>query len=259
MIFRIDVSTTPTARNGGPAVDPAGESLRAQIAELGIRVGQITASRIFLIDSDSTRSDMESSAVSLLSDPVAETARLIEAPNSSDTRDRIEIHLKPGVMDPVAASTEAALRDLGLQVKQVRTGRAFVFNDPMDRGQLQTIASRILANGVIESVHFDSYVPRQFESGRDYLFELKHIDLIKLDDTQLIRLSREGHLFLSLAEMKAAQLYFRELGANPRTSNWKRSLRPGASIAFIKHLRARLMWRCMTRREMWSGIVTMTT
>ena len=33
----------------------------------------------------------------------------------------------------------------------------------------------LLANGVIESVHFDAYVPNHFEAGREYRFQLKHV------------------------------------------------------------------------------------
>jgi phosphoribosylformylglycinamidine synthase len=215
MIFRIDVRTLPTSHDGGVAVDPAGESLRQQIRELGITVGPILASRIFLIDTDASLSQIQSMAIPLLADPIVESAQVYEGEARHVRESRIEVHLKPGVMDPVAASTELALRDLGLNVKALRTGRAFVFHETIDTEQLRTIANRILANGVIESVHFEPFVPGHFEAGREYKFELKHIHLLKLDDAQLTKLSREGHLFLSLAEMKAAQKYFRDRGREP--------------------------------------------
>ena len=212
MIYRIDVRTLPAGADG---FDPVGQALRHQIQELGTSVGPIIASRIFLIDADASEVQMESVAISLVADPIVESAELFDGSAVDKNQSRIEVHLKPGVMDPVAASTEAALRDLGLVVHQVRTGRAFVFDGLVEGSVLQTIASRILANGVIESVHFEPFVPAQFESGRDYQFQLKHISLLSLDDAQLTKLSREGHLFLSLAEMKAAQDYFRDRGREP--------------------------------------------
>src|SRR5205823_480658 len=127
-------------------------------------------------------------------------------------RSRIEIHLKPGVMDPVAASTEMAIGDMGLPIRAVRTGRAFLIEGQIDAAELERIASRVLANGVIESVHFDRYLPGRFEGGREYRFELRHVTLRGLDDGQLTKLSRDGHLFLSLAEMKAVQSYFHQQG-----------------------------------------------
>jgi phosphoribosylformylglycinamidine (FGAM) synthase-like enzyme/phosphoribosylformylglycinamidine (FGAM) synthase PurS component len=215
MIYRIDVRTIPTAQDGGPAVDPAGQALVNQVSELGIRAGAIEVRRVFFIDTDMARADVESLALPLLADPVVELAEVFDFARVASDRSRIEVHLKPGVMDPVAASTEAALADLGLKVRQVRTGRAFIFDGPMDRDHLQTIASRILANGVIESVHFEPFLPRQFEAGHDVRFTLKHVSLRTLNDSQLAKLSRDGHLFLSLAEMKAAQKYFVDLNREP--------------------------------------------
>src|SRR5260370_21888567 len=107
-------------------------------------------------------------------------------------------------MDPVAASTEMALRDMGLKVSEVRTGRAYLIEGTVAREELQHIASRVLANGVIESVHFDAFIPSQFSKGRQDPFKLRHIPLRELTHEQLTQLSRDAHLFLSLADMQAS-------------------------------------------------------
>ena len=215
MIYRIDVRTVPTARGGMAAVDPLGEAVRHQIQEFGISVGPIAVSRIFLIDSDSDPAEIERVAQELLADPVVESAHLVAYSFDDTGKSRIEIHLKPGVMDPVAASTEMALADMGLNVREVRTGRAFVIDGAIPRPQLEHIAGRVLANGVIESVHFDAYVPRQFQIGKPCVLDLRHVKLLSLSDPQLTKLSREAHLFLSLTEMKAIQSYFQQQGRDP--------------------------------------------
>jgi phosphoribosylformylglycinamidine synthase II len=216
MIYRIDVRTTGAARGGNAAVDPLGEALRHQIAEFGSNVGAIETTRIFLVDTDADTADISRAAKELLADPVAEKAELIPpGEQDDDGHSRIEIHLKPGVMDPVAASTEMALRDMGLPVREVRTGRAYRIAGRVDRGELKRIAERVLANGVIESVHFDTFVPERFARGHDYQFRIRHVPMRDLTDEQLTKLSREGHLFLSLAEMKAVQAYFREQNREP--------------------------------------------
>jgi phosphoribosylformylglycinamidine synthase len=217
MIYRIDVRTK--AEQGG--VDRAGEAVRREIAELGTRVGAITTWRIFLVDTEASRAEVQRAAAELLADPVVEEAALVEGGKAAagggggDSGGRIEIHLKPGVMDPVAASTEMALADMGLKVREVRTGRAFVIDGTVERAELQRIAGRVLANGVIESVHFDTFVPASFETGHETAFKLRHAEIRNLSDEQLQKLSREGHLFLSLAEMRAIQAYFREQGREP--------------------------------------------
>ena len=119
-------------------------------------------------------------------------------------------------MDPVAASTEMAIRDMGLTVNAVRTGRAFLLSPQLKPDELSKIAGRVLANGVIESVHFDRYVPKSFATGHAYKFSLKHVQLPRaFNDEGLTKLSRDGHLFLSLAEMRAIQAYFRSQEREP--------------------------------------------
>src|SRR5437870_10347980 len=126
MIYRIDVLTLPAARDADESAgDPTGESIRHQITELFADIGPIAARRLFLIESPAPLEQVRAAAISLLADPLVESAELVLEPPADKNRSRIEIHLKPGVTDPVAASTEMALRDLGLPVRQVRTGRAY--------------------------------------------------------------------------------------------------------------------------------------
>ena len=73
----------------------------------------------------------------------------------------------------------------------------------------------MLANGVIESIHFDRFLPGRFEQGHDYQFQLRHVPMRELSDEQLVRLSRDGHLFLSPPEMKAIRAYYQGQGREP--------------------------------------------
>src|SRR5436189_323583 len=100
MIYRIDVRTSPAARDGqAAAVDPVGEALRHQIQEFGTSVGPIRTARVFLIDTDADAAHVERCALALLADPVVESADLVFKSPIDSGRSRIEIHLKPGVMD----------------------------------------------------------------------------------------------------------------------------------------------------------------
>ncbi len=127
----------------------------------------------------------------------------------------IEVHLKPGVMDPVATSAELAIRDMGLPLSSVRTGRRYELRGDVTDEQRQTIARRLLANAVIEDVHYARHTPDEVH-GHRYELRLTDVPLRDLDDAGLERLSREGHLFLSLPEMKAIQDYYRRVGREPR-------------------------------------------
>src|SRR5687767_14714564 len=177
MIYRVDVRSRS-------ASDPLGESVRHQIAEFGRSVGPITTRRIFLLDTDADRIQVQTIAARLLADPVVEQATVVSAGDAPDdangSASRIEIHLKPGVMDPVAASTAMAIRDMGYRVNEVRTGRAYLIEGNVPQADLRHIASRILANGVIESVHFEPYLPTEFAHGHEYTLKLRHVPIRQL-------------------------------------------------------------------------------
>jgi len=206
MIHRIDVRELDG--------DSQGQAVRQQIAELGSDAGSVSTRRIFLIDTDAQTEAIRRAAAELFADPIVQRFDLMErAP--VDSGSRIEVHLKPGVMDPVAASAEMVLRDRGVAVRQIRTGKAFLLGKHLDRPTLERIASRVLANGVIESVHFEAFLPKELPTGRDHPFELRHVAIRDLNDEQLRKLSREGHLFLSLGEMKTVQDYFRAQKREP--------------------------------------------
>ena len=51
--------------------------------------------------------------------------------------------------------------------------------------------------------------PTEFEHGHENEFQLRHVQIRDLTEPQLAKLSREGHLFLSVPEMRAIQDYYR--------------------------------------------------
>jgi phosphoribosylformylglycinamidine synthase II len=216
MIYRVDVRTVGLARDADEvASDPVGESIRHQIAEFKTSIGPIRTRRIFLIDSPADAEQVRRASRELLADPIVEEAEIVEQTSVREEGSRIEIHLKPGVMDPVAASTVMALRDLGMPVNEVRTGRAYLFSQSLPQAELGEIASRVLANGVIESVHFERYLPDKFPAARECPFKLVYAAIRELADSELAKFSRDAHLFLSLEEMKAIQSYYRKQNREP--------------------------------------------
>ena len=93
MIYRIDVRTKPD--QGG--IDRAGEAVRREIAELGTQVGPITTWRIFLVDTDAPKADLQRAASELLADPVVEEAALIDPPfaTTAPRNDKGRIEIQP--------------------------------------------------------------------------------------------------------------------------------------------------------------------
>ena len=197
MIYRIDVR--PRTQTNAVA---------AEAAAAGVTVGPVAESRVFFLDTDADASAVDRAARTVLADPVADDYTLVTTPYDDTGHTRIEVHFKPGVMDPVAASTAMALNEAGLPTRQVRTGRAYTFDGAMNDSDRRTLTNRVLANGVIESVYAETHLPTTFAVAAERPFEVRRVSLRGLDDDALATLSRQGHLFLNVAEMRAVRDYF---------------------------------------------------
>ncbi len=195
--------------------DPTGEQLRALLADFGISAtGRVQSGRIFLIELDDGPDEAaaaERIATDLLCNTVIETysmtreGRPTEEPGDALA---VETHFKPGVMDNVAQSTLLALRDMGIQARSVRTARRCEISPMPDDRDISRI-SKLVGNACIEDVFVGAPKIGPPPRPPEYAFRLVTVPLCELDDAGLERLSREGHLFLSLEEMRAIQNHFR--------------------------------------------------
>jgi len=225
MIHRIEV------RNKEGFGDPHAEGVAHQIAELGIgAVTAVRSARLFFLAGDLPDDDARRATESLLADPVSEqwtlagngdeTARLdkqavVPGTTPGNVSAVIEVHLKPGVMDPVAGSAESAIRDMGLSVDSVRTARRYELSGEVTPAERETIAVRLLANPTIEDIHYESHTPPEVH-GHAYELTVTEVPIRDLDNAGLEKLSRDGEMFLNLTEMKAIQAHYRAIGREPR-------------------------------------------
>ncbi|MCH8964493.1 MAG: phosphoribosylformylglycinamidine synthase subunit PurS [Planctomycetes bacterium] len=132
----------------------------------------------------------------------------------------IEILPKPGVMDPAALSAEQAIRDLGFDLVQVRTGRRYLCENVTELAEVRRIAENALANTLIEEIHCsaggqDDALCNPFVEPAPQQQEPRDIPLREADDDELCRISKEGHLFLNVEEMRAIRDYYRRLERDP--------------------------------------------
>ena len=239
VVYRVDVQAKVAAD------DPSGAGVLAEIRQLGFNeVQDVRASRIFLLQGDETvltAGSVERIAGEVLIDPVTETFTVGAGPAHGGSL--IEVHLKPGVTDPVAESTEMAIADLlrkGENPVQVRTGRKYVLLGHVPADMAGLIAKRLLVNESIESGHFSPFVPAEFPAGHPYVFALRHVALRELSDDGLMDLSKRGHLFLDLREMQAIQNYFREQGREPTDAELETLAQTWSEHCVHKTLKARV-------------------
>ncbi len=208
MIHRIEVWAS--AGHG----DPHAEGVCAQVRELGVEgVSAVRSARLFFVQGQLDDAQRDRLATELLADPVTE--RFVAGVSEPDDgAPLVEVHLQPGVMDPVARSAQKAAVDMGLPVETITTGRRYEFVGALDQSQRELIARRLLANAVIEDVHFKPYTPPERMS-EAYQLDIRRVDIRDLDAAALQKLSDNGDLFLNLAEMQAIQNYFRDQQREP--------------------------------------------
>ncbi|MEM8945017.1 MAG: phosphoribosylformylglycinamidine synthase subunit PurL [Planctomycetota bacterium] len=219
MLWEIDLHPRPGC------VDREAISVVGDAVELGISDRlQVRSARGFLIESASlSEQQVDTLAGELFADATVEEAVCAEVgtqalstpPNGADAAGTlVHVLLKPGVMDSVAQSAEAAASDFGLPIDAIRTLRKYWIAGADDE-QLATVGAKILANDAIEQVVVGPLPFDRLQLGSEYRFALQTVELESLDDQGLMRLSREGQLYLQLAEMQTIQKHFAGLGREP--------------------------------------------
>ena len=207
--------------------DLTAHQVAVSAAELGIAADlEATSARGFLIQGDLGQDQVARLADQLLADRVVERAFVARVGDDSLLRLQpgrntscpapcvVHVLPKPGVMDPVAMSTQAAIADFGMKAEAVRTLKKYwIANLPEDR--LRLLCTKVLANDAIEQVIVGPLGFDRLEVGSPYDFRLVTVPIRSMDDDSLQRLSKEGQLFLSLAEMRTIRDYFNSLGRNP--------------------------------------------
>ncbi|MFO0896874.1 MAG: phosphoribosylformylglycinamidine synthase subunit PurL [Pirellulales bacterium] len=201
--------------------DRAAERIASEAHDLGL-AGPISVAVAhgYLLEGPLEREQVELAARALLVDGVVERAVVAKVGDAALTAppngrpQLVHVLPKPGVMDPVAQSAQAALAELGVPAQTVRTLRKYWLSE-LPPAQLKQLCSKLLANDAIEQAIVGPLPFDRLAVGGDYRFELMHVPLGSLDDDGLMRLSKQGQLYLSLEEMQTIQAHFRGLGREP--------------------------------------------
>lgn len=171
--------------------------------------------RGFLLEGELAVNDAHALAEHFLADTVVEAPNVsfaLEQPLAPTT---ITVLKKPGVMDPAADSALAAIRDQGHSIEAVRTFRRYVFPAEFSRDALHFLAKKILANDAIEQAVFGPITIHHLAAGSRYEFKKIHVPMRAMDDAALMKLSKEGQLYLNINEMRAIRNHFAQLERDP--------------------------------------------
>lgn len=201
--------------------DVAGHALQSQAKDLGLSADlKISAAHGFLLQGDLQPADAHRAARTLLADSIVEATTIAPVGDEALSQSRndlgqlVYVLPKPGVMDPVALSTLQALQDMGIAVQQVGTFRKYWLSD-LPKDELKVLSDKLLSNDSIERVIRGPLRLNNLDIGNSYQFQRITVDITSLNDQQLLQLSKQGQLYLTLPEMLTIQRHFSELGRQP--------------------------------------------
>ncbi|RJP25113.1 MAG: phosphoribosylformylglycinamidine synthase subunit PurL [Candidatus Abyssobacteria bacterium SURF_5] len=217
--------------------DAAGDAIRKNIVEdLHIAVDDARLIRVYTLLTSLRCDDADMLRTHLFADPVIDVSTL-DQPLASDFSWVIEIGFKPGVTDNVGKTSREAMIDIfgeRADGSTVFTAKQYVLRGRLERAQVERIAGGLLANGLIEQWRIadaDEFrrsggisLPLPL-AGTPQPVHVKAFDLA-VSDQELIRISREGILSLSLDEMRVIRNYFRSENAIRDRSRYGLSNQP---------------------------------
>ncbi|MEW5939144.1 MAG: phosphoribosylformylglycinamidine synthase subunit PurS, partial [Chloroflexota bacterium] len=207
---------------------------------------RIVCHDLYFIEGQLSQEDLQRLALELLTDPVTQSAAWDELPASPPTLEPgealVEVALRPGVTDPVAAEIVRAAHELGIEgVHRAATGQRFLLqfessapesvhplneasvdnirssaphplgtsvdkSIPVRESVIESVSKQLLANPVIQRWTIGTIEP-SFPEEIASSGAVETIAIRALTDDDLLALSKDRRAALDLAEMKAIQAY----------------------------------------------------
>jgi phosphoribosylformylglycinamidine synthase len=214
MIWKIIVGPKPGV------TDARGNRVHKDIAEhLGLELKSVRTHDVYIVDAALADADIERAAHGPFSDPVIQDVA-INRPLTRDYDMLIEVGFRPGVTDNTGRTAREAIQYLVdrpfTPEEGVYTSTQYLFKGLHDKASAERIAADLLANGLIqrwtilaggepEPVVDAADIPRVVGQ---VSAEVRQIDL-NVSDDQLLQISRDGMLALTLEEMHTIRDHFR--------------------------------------------------
>ena len=204
---------------GEGETDRESAGIRQEIESRGLdSITQIRSARSYLIEGDLSEEALDE-ARNLLCDAVVESAQVRQLPDGPSVNQggehQFNVLFKPGVTDNVGHTACEALTHLGISAQGVSTCRKYWINADASDADVERLCTRVLANDSIERVIDGPLQLTSLAIGSAYEFHLQPVPIREMGDGALMKLSREGQLYLSLVEMQTIQRHFQTLEREP--------------------------------------------
>jgi len=205
--------------------DALGEKIRGRITNhLRIPVDSVKTIEIYTVDGELEPTELEAAAQGPLSDPIIQEYAL-DRGLAGGFDWLIEVGFRPGVTDNVGKTAGEAIALLTGKPVRVYTSRQYAINavrgrctlDTLTRADAERIASELLANDLIQRYDIISgkawdpakgiqpYIPRVMGENRPHTEEIA----LDVSDDELVRISQERVLALTLEEMRILRDYLK--------------------------------------------------
>ncbi|MEA5113946.1 MAG: phosphoribosylformylglycinamidine synthase subunit PurS [Geobacteraceae bacterium] len=215
MPHRIEVSLKDQVR------DARGERIRREIEHfLHLPVTSVRTVDVYTIDAELTAEELRAVATEPLCDRVIQEAA-VDSHSPHDFDYLVEVGFRPGVTDNVGRTAREAIGHVtGRPLQEgegVYTSVQYLLKGSLGEKDVEEIATGLLCNTLIQRYQIMDY--SSFSAGKTALLKVpkvtgetratvREIDL-NVSDDELIAISRDGVLALTLEEMKIIQAYFR--------------------------------------------------
>ena len=200
-------------------VDARGARVLNDIGEhLGIELASVRIHDVYTLDANLSMADVERAAHGPFSDPVIQNVAINE-PLTRDFDMLIEVGFRPGVTDNTGRTAREAIQYLVdrpfTAAEGVYTSTQYLFKGLHDKTLAEKIAGDLLANGLIQRWSIiaageteppldEASIPRVIGQATA---DVRHIDL-NVTDEELLQISRDGMLALTLEEMHTIRDHF---------------------------------------------------
>lgn len=189
--------------------------------QLEINTGNIRTSALYTVDYEISPENFQKFAENCLKNKITDEVLINKVYDDNKFQSLIAVAQLPGVTDDIGVSAQTALadflnREIDINVQHIFTQDIYYIENKLSEENLTTIAKAFLGNPLINHINvftkengkfdFKPYIPK-VEMQTDETVELIDLDI---SDDELITLSEDKILALSLEEMKKIRTYFKD-------------------------------------------------
>ncbi|GFO69826.1 phosphoribosylformylglycinamidine synthase subunit PurL [Geomonas limicola] len=216
MPHRIEITLKDEVR------DPRGERIKREIEHfLHLSVDQVRTIDVYTVDVPLSREELEAVAAGPFSDPVIQ-GYAIDKAAAHGFDWLVEVGFRPGVTDNVGRTAGEAIAYLTGRAlaagEGVYTSVQYLISGKLSAEQIEKIATGLLCNTLIQRYQLLDAASFQAKGGVatfvpkvqvEAKVEVNTVNL-EVSDEELMRISRDGVLALTLDEMKIIQAHYRD-------------------------------------------------